>query len=951
MFAVARLVLPSVRRLRRRAHPVVQLLRRLRGVAAAVRVLPKKLGAPRRQRRLEHAVNMLPPPPEDDRRVSVIVLTHDGRPHLERLLPAFRRTTAHPDVELIIVDNGSGSDTRSYLESLDGVEVVRSDRNRSFSEANGLGAAQARGEVLCFLNDDVEPISPGWLRRMLRELRDDVVAVGAQLVYPRRGLLASSTVDLTVQHLGTRFEPRPGGMPQAVNVGGGEPDPRRPAFDVPAATAATLLVDRQAFEAAGGFDERYEYGAEDVDLCWRLARAGGRVRIAPDALLYHHEGATRHKHHPRERSQRQERNWDRLAQRFGPEIRRAVELDRLAGGGELATEPYSVGITITRDLESAGYGDWYTAHELGAELEKFGWDVRYVEKYRDAWYSLPHDLDAVVVLLDTYDIRRVARPGLTTVAWVRNWGARWANHPWFDDYDVVLASSGHMADRLRETTRHARVEVLPLATNPERFRPRSSSSRQVVLPANHWGHDRGVEELVSAVPDLHLLGKGWDGNEAVSSAWRGHVEYTELPAVYAEALLVVDRAAGHTRDDRSVNARVFDALAAGTLVATDQIEGVRELFGEDVPTYRTPDELAELVAQVRRDPHAFIERTQRLRDQVLTQHTYAVRAARLQQILGERAELPSFCLKIGAPDRSVAHTWGDLHLAEALGRELHARGSRIRVQTMDEWDDRGGYADDVVIHLKGRGRVQRAEGQIHVIWNISHPDELTDEEAEDADLLLVAGRRFVEELSRRTSTPVHELLQATDPFRFRPHPPDDRYRHDLAFVGNSKFTYRPAVAAAIEADLRPAIYGANWERYVDPDLIRSTHVANEELPTLYSSVRVLLNDHWDDMRKWGFVSNRIFDVLATGGAVVVSDELDELHELFGEVVSTYRTPDDLRATVDHLLQDDERRRKLAAEGRDLVLSGHTFAHRVDPLLGHLEPLLEERQSRSQRGRP
>jgi O-antigen biosynthesis protein len=945
LLALSRLLGPIARRTVRAARRIARVPRR---IAAGATGLPHRLTAGSRADALRERLGDLPPPPPDTRPVSVIVLTRDGRRNLERLLPALRRS-AHAPMEIVVLDNGSGHDTRDFLEAQDDVQVVRSERNLTFSAGNNRAAEVATGEVLCFLNDDIEPADEGWLDRMLAALHGDVAAVGAQLVYPRRPLRAMTrTRDIGVQHRGIEFDPVSGGVPEARNIGGGaEPVVETEPVPVAAATAACLLVRREDFLALGGFDTGYVYGAEDVDLCWRLRQRGGRIVVTPDAVLYHHEGATRHREDPAVLHERQTRNWDRLAERFGPQITRAVELDRLRGEKLLASRPYEVAITITRDMPEAGYGDWYTAHELGEKLEAIGWSVRYVEKYRDAWYEIDERLDAVVVLLDTYDIRKVARPGLTTIAWVRNWTERWISTPWFDDFDVVLVAGERSAELVRERSRHRPV-VMPLATNPERFGLEGAGvdgelptiRRRVVFPGNYWGRDTRVDELVEAVPDLEIFGKGWEEIPEVAERWRGHIDYARLPGLYRESIVVVDQAAVHTRGYGSLNSRVFDAIAAGAVPVTNQIDGARELFGDRLPVYETPEELAGIVRELGADPEAAAERAAELRETVLAGHTYTARAVQLREVLADRAQAASVVLKTSAPSRDVAATWGDWHLADALAREVRARGHVVALQTADEWDARWGRAHDVAVHLKGRSRVRRADGQVHVVWNISHPEELTPEECDEADLVLVASRTFPDELRLRTTTTVEVLLQATDERRFRPLSADPRHSHDVGFVGNSRFVMRPVIRDAIAAGLRPAIYGGNWERYVDPDLVVSTFVANEDLPEVYSSLKILLNDHWEGMRRHGFISNRIFDALACA-ACVVSDEHEELTAVFGDAVATYRRPEDLRETVDRLLAEPETRHAMGARGRDAVLSAHTFSHRADELIAAFVPLVDE----------
>lgn len=771
---------PALRRLLHAAGVVLPPLRRARHEGARVywparRLVIGALGAPyrltagRRERSLRERLARLPPAPPSSRRVSVIVLTHDGADHLARLLPALRSRTAHEHCEVIVVDNDSGPATRALLDAQPDVRVLRSARNRSFSAANNLAAAEASGDALVFLNDDVEPLSPAWLPRMLALLHGDTVAVGAQLVYPRRGLLDSHTRDVGVQHRGVDLRPVPGGMPRPVNVGGGaDPDPGAPPAEVAAATAACLLVDRAAFDAVGGFDEGYVYGAEDVDLCWRLRERGGRVMVAHDAVCLHPEGATRLRADRPSLRRRQARNWRRLAERHGPAIARAVALDRIDGRNVLSAAPYRVEVTVppTRD------GGGGAALELAAGLRAFGWDVRAVSAARAA---LRPGGRADAVVATSPGALRARRRGATTVAFVAGDAVRWLSAP--DAADAVLAMGEDVASTLREHGRH----------------------RPTVVAAG----------------------------QAPAEALRG--------------------------------------------------------------------------------------------------------------VLRERARRASFVLRTSAPDRRSAPSWGDWHLAEGLARELRAAGHPTLLQTADEWGHAAGHVADVAVHLKGHSVAPRAAGQLHVVWCISRPRELTPEECDAADLVLVASERFAGRVRASTSTPVGVLLQATDERRFRPRPPDPRYRHQLAFVGNSRFVLREAVRAALAAGLRPAIYGANWEPYVDAELVEATFVPNEELPVLYSSVDVLLNDHWEDMRRHGFVANRVFDALACG-TVVLSDPLPELGELFGDAVATYTGPDDLAATVRGLLDDPAPGRERAWKGRAVVLESHTFRVRAGQLLEHLRPL-------------
>ncbi len=294
-----------------------------------------------------------------------------------------------------------------------------------------------------------------------------------------------------------------------------------------------------------------------------------------------------------------------------------------------------------------------------------------------------------------------------------------------------------------------------------------------------------------------------------------------------------------------------------------------------------------------------------------------------------------FAITVAAPSEKVAPRWGDWHLAEALARALRRRGHHVRVQTLDHADDLAGRACDVHCVVRGLGRVRRTAGQAHVLWVISHPEQVGTDECDAADLVLVASTRFADELRTRTRTPVEVMLQATDVDRFRPVPPQPRHAHDVAVVAKSRDVFRTSVADAIAGGLRPAIYGSGWEPFLDPALVVSDYVANEELPVVYSSVGVLLNDHWQTMHEWGFVSNRIFDALACE-TPIISDDLPEIEDLFDGTVLTYRDAAQMRSLVTAALADRAAARARAARGRELIVARHTFDHRAGQLLEALQ---------------
>jgi spore maturation protein CgeB len=177
------------------------------------------------------------------------------------------------------------------------------------------------------------------------------------------------------------------------------------------------------------------------------------------------------------------------------------------------------------------------------------------------------------------------------------------------------------------------------------------------------------------------------------------------------------------------------------------------------------------------------------------------------------------------------------------------------------------------------------------------------------------------------------LEQATDPRRFYPEG-DLRYRHELLYVANSRKVMRRMMSDLLPTEHELAVYGTNWRGLIDDRYIAAEHIPNHDLRRAYSTAAIVLNDHWDDMRAHGFVSNRIYDALACG-ALVISDHMPELEDRFGGAVLTYRDRGELNELIERLLRSPEERAQRVRRGREAVLAGDTFARRVEELLDML----------------
>ncbi len=232
------------------------------------------------------------PLPSPAPKVSIVMPTRD-RPWL--LGPAawgVLTRTEYPDFELLIVDNDSVQpDTAAALRDLathPAVRILPHPGPFNFSAMNNAAIRQTRGEVVVLLNNDVDVISPDWLREMVSHaMRPDVGAVGARLLYGDGTLQHGGVVlgpGLSATHilrLSGRGDPGYGGELAAAR-----------SFSV--VTGACLAMRRAVFDEVGGLDEtNLAVAFNDVDLCLRVGEFGYRVVCTPFAELFHLESQSR----------------------------------------------------------------------------------------------------------------------------------------------------------------------------------------------------------------------------------------------------------------------------------------------------------------------------------------------------------------------------------------------------------------------------------------------------------------------------------------------------------------------------------------------------------------------------------------------------------------------------------------------------------------------------------
>lgn len=224
----------------------------------------------------------------DEPKVSVLIPTRDRVDLLAQAIEGIEKKTDYRNVEIVIVDNGSvEKETLDYLAASPH-RVIRDDLPFNFSRLNNVAARAATGELLLLLNNDTEPIAPGWMRAMVEHAtRTEVGAVGAKLLF-QSGKVQHAGVVLGIGgvagHSHKYFAGDAAGSFQALNM----------LRNYSAVTAACLMLRKSVFDEVGGFDEEHLAVAfNDVDFCLRIRERGYLIVWTPYALVTHYESESR----------------------------------------------------------------------------------------------------------------------------------------------------------------------------------------------------------------------------------------------------------------------------------------------------------------------------------------------------------------------------------------------------------------------------------------------------------------------------------------------------------------------------------------------------------------------------------------------------------------------------------------------------------------------------------
>jgi len=208
-------------------------------------------------------------------KVSIIIINYNGKHHLESCLESLLKIN-YNNTEIIIVDNNSTDDSVNFVsKNFPDVILIRLNENKGFAEPNNIASKVATGDLLLFLNNDTI-VTPSFISEMIKPIQQDsdIGICQSLLLKPDESIDSSGDF---IDTLGVVYNSKT----QISEI-----------REISSARGASMMIKKNLFEQLEGFDKKFYFSFEDVDLSWRCWIAGYKVLIIPKSIVYHLGGQT-----------------------------------------------------------------------------------------------------------------------------------------------------------------------------------------------------------------------------------------------------------------------------------------------------------------------------------------------------------------------------------------------------------------------------------------------------------------------------------------------------------------------------------------------------------------------------------------------------------------------------------------------------------------------------------
>lgn len=270
---------------------------------------------------------------------------------------------------------------------------------------------------------------------------------------------------------------------------------------------------------------------------------------------------------------------------------------------------------------------------------------------------------------------------------------------------------------------------------------------------------------------------------------------------------------------------------------------------------------------------------------------------------------------------------GDFFLANDLKLGFEKLGYEVEYRFREDYDDLRLKNAGNVIYFKGYYNFEKLpiddkKGRKTVLY-VYYLEGLHPKILGEVDAVASASKRFIEEYVFGNGYKGQYIPQYTNKERFKEANSEIGKQFEVLFVGSDHTGKgRKSVDYALMANANLSVFGKFWDKSLGRDVLKGSYIDNDELYKYYGNAKIVLNDHRKDMAYWGFVSNRIYDVSASGG-FVFTDYVKEIEVEYGDSIVMYKNKEEFKEKLEYYLEHEDERKALARKAQKITLEKFT----------------------------
>lgn len=839
--------------------------------------------------------------------------------------------------EIICVDNGSQHDQSQELErfcaQFENLVFIRNKDNYNFALGCNIGFSHSSSQAVIFLNNDTL-VEDFWLDKLYTHLYSDenIVAVQPRLLYEDRSIQCVGVVFADKQVIG---------YPIYQGIQPNDPLYLANHDKFQAITAACIAIRSVDFARVGGFDCHYINGQEDIDLCLRLCDESNKYcSVAHNCEVIHLESKTPNRgKYIKQNRQFFASRWRNLLQ---SDDKLYYSQDNLCISGWIRDSADFRRLNIAahrpilrqRKIQDPQYV-WSREHEpaLISNL------VQYEQNHENKIAALK-----VSIIMPTKNRSDIIKNAIDSVLCQSH-----------QNLELLVIDDGsddnstkHIIDSISDP-RIKYFKTRPLGVASARNTGLDAATGDYIAfldSDNTWNHQflrYSLLHLLSTDSEACFSGLQAvnDDQEVIYYRCNDYDKIALFEGNYIDLNTIMHHHSINSRNDLELRRLVdwdyilnvaaqvnFSSLK---LVLTNYYDGTGyKRITKNVAQKR--EEILGLLDYVRSKPRATTFSEGQFQNQP---HAGRIPAKILNQGGFNDQKLPTIRIKSPCPNAKEQPFWGDHHFAVALVKAFKKIGiNNCFIDNLDSWYSTPPGEYDVVIVLRGLSKYKPYSNHTNILWIISHPEKISASEMQQYDRIYCASIKYSAKLNSQHALNVIPLLQATDPDLFFPRDLKEYSSSTLLFVGNSRNIYRESVKYLFENNFNGLkVIGRDWEQFIDSSCIAMQNIPNTQLCSEYQSAHFVFNDHWDTMRQHGFISNRIFDVVASG-AKLITDYVEGLDSIIPvNVIFAYNQTDEIK---DYLNSPHSwPKASDLSHAASLIRRDHTFLARANTILAYI----------------